>query len=186
MAPTRTPCIQQREDPALCRRVLVDHALDSDGYRSQIAQPFCAVHLDALKAHSDGSLDLYYQNESRAPTGGQLVPAPKGPLILTMRLYAPGGALTASGPASGHPETKRSGLGQMSPGVGELVPRPPKRIAYLDTSWPPPGMSAIKGHAPLRITPYEIDPLDRTVRASRRCGFPVGAKAALLERHLKA
>lgn len=39
---------------------------------------------------ADGSLDLYFQNESPGGRqGGELVTAPKGPFNLTMRLYAP-------------------------------------------------------------------------------------------------
>ena len=45
---------------------------------------------DALKFNSDGSLDIYIQNESPgADKESNWLPAPKGPLGVTMRLYAP-------------------------------------------------------------------------------------------------
>jgi hypothetical protein len=45
---------------------------------------------DALKFNSNGSLDIYIQNESPgADKESNWLPAPKGPLGVTMRLYAP-------------------------------------------------------------------------------------------------
>ena len=44
----------------------------------------------SFKHHSDGSLDLYFQNESPgADKEAYWLPAPKRPFNLTMRLYSP-------------------------------------------------------------------------------------------------
>jgi hypothetical protein len=65
---------------------------DAEGF--QVANPigrFAIGDRDALQFNTDGSLDLYVQNEN--PGSGKesnWLPAPKsGPLSLTMRLYAP-------------------------------------------------------------------------------------------------
>jgi hypothetical protein len=64
---------------------------DPEGF--QVANPlnrFAVSSWMPFKYNSDGSLDLYFQNES--PGGDKeanWLPAPKGPYNLTMRLYAP-------------------------------------------------------------------------------------------------
>lgn len=64
---------------------------DADGY--QISNPlnrFALTSWMPLKHNSDGSLDLYFQNESPgADKEANWLPAPKAPFNLTMRLYAP-------------------------------------------------------------------------------------------------
>jgi hypothetical protein len=64
---------------------------DSDGF--QVANPlnrFAVSSWMPFKYNSDGSLDLYFQNESPgADQEANWLPAPKGPFGLTMRIYAP-------------------------------------------------------------------------------------------------
>jgi hypothetical protein len=64
---------------------------DNEGY--QVANPlnrFAVSSWMPFKRDADGSLTLYFQNESPgADRESNWLPAPKGPFNLTMRLYAP-------------------------------------------------------------------------------------------------
>jgi hypothetical protein len=64
---------------------------DNDGF--QVANPLNRFAVSSWMPFSfspDGSLDLYFQNESPgADKEANWLPAPKGPFNLTMRLYAP-------------------------------------------------------------------------------------------------
>ena len=64
---------------------------DQEGY--QVANPLNRFAISSwmpLRFNPDGSLDLYFQNESPgADKEGNWLPAPKGPFNLSMRLYAP-------------------------------------------------------------------------------------------------
>jgi hypothetical protein len=64
---------------------------DADGF--QVANPinrFAIGDRDALIFNHDGSLDLYIQHQDPgADKESNWLPAPRGPLGVTMRLYAP-------------------------------------------------------------------------------------------------
>jgi hypothetical protein len=63
---------------------------DPDGFQVVNLNRFAVSSWMPFEYNSDGSLDLYFQNENPA-TGKETnwLPAPKGPFNLTMRLYAP-------------------------------------------------------------------------------------------------
>jgi len=88
---------------------------DLDGY--QVANPLNRFALSSwmpLKQNADGSLDLYFQNESPgADKEANWLPAPKTPFNLTLRMYAPKlEALTGKwNPPAVKREQQMSGLG---------------------------------------------------------------------------
>jgi hypothetical protein len=68
---------------------------DSDGFQvANSLNRFAVSSYMPFKANADGSVDLYFQNESPgADKEANWLPAPKGPFNLCMRLYAPKAAV---------------------------------------------------------------------------------------------
>jgi hypothetical protein len=64
---------------------------DSEGFQvANTLNRFAVSSWMPFSFNPDGSLDLYFQNESPgADNEANWLPAPKGPFNLTMRLYAP-------------------------------------------------------------------------------------------------
>jgi hypothetical protein len=68
---------------------------DAEGFQAANAlDRFAIGDRDPLRFNEDGSLDLYLQHESPGPDReSNWLPAPRGPLGVTMRLYAPKAAV---------------------------------------------------------------------------------------------
>ncbi len=68
---------------------------DAEGFQAaNELDRFAIGDRDPLNYHSDGSLDLYLQHDNPGPDRvANWLPAPRGPLGITMRLYAPDSAI---------------------------------------------------------------------------------------------
>ena len=119
---------------------------DHDGFQvANALNRFAVSSWMPFKYNPDGSLDLYFQNESPgADKEANWLPAPKGPFNLTMRLYAPKSeALTGKwGSAAGDEGAGGANRGTMKL-RGRLLPQEWRPATeFDDCGRKPPGSSS--------------------------------------------
>ena len=87
----RTRCISTRAPRRRCNAFWSITLYDADGFQvANVLNRFAVSSWMPFKYNADGSLDLYFQNESPGKDKeANWLPAPKGPFNLTMRLYGP-------------------------------------------------------------------------------------------------